>query len=485
MTSGERSSRKSNKGSRAARSRVTGATTATFERPQLIARTAARREQIMAQMRDQGGGVAVWFTSPEYPRNADAPFTFRSDSSFDYLTAFPEPEAALVMVAGRKSSRSILFCREKNEEREIWDGFRFGPDAAREAFGFDEAWPIESLDSRMPALLADQPALHYALGSDGAIDARVRGWLDTVRARVRSGVTAPVSAVDLRHRIDEMRLVKDDVEIAIMQRAADITAGAHRRAMQATRPGMHEYEVEAELLHEFHRNGSPAPAYGSIVAAGANACILHYRANDAMLRDGDLLLIDAGCEYLGYASDITRTFPVSGHFSGPQRDLYEIVLAAQAAATASVRPGKRFNAAHEAAVKVIARGLVDCGLLAGSVDGAIESGAYRRFYMHRTGHWLGRDVHDCGSYREPGRKMAPNAIEPPSRRLQPGMVVTIEPGIYVRAAPDIDARWHDIGIRIEDDAVVTDSGHHVLTRDAPKTIADIEALMRDGQRLAR
>jgi Xaa-Pro aminopeptidase len=437
----------------------------------------SRRLMLADLMRARGGGVAVIATAPEVIRNRDAHYPYRSDSYFHYLSGFPEPEAVVVIVADATSSRSILFCREKHEEREIWDGFRFGPDAAAERFGFDSAFAIDSIDAQMAHLLADQPALFYALAERPEIDARVQQWLGAVRAQARAGVNAPATAYDLNALLDEMRLIKDATEIDLMKRAARISAQAHVRAMQATAPGRREFEVEAELLHEFRRQGSQFPAYGSIVAGGRNACVLHYRDNADALRDGDLLLIDAGCELDGYASDITRTFPVNGRFSGPQRELYDIVLDSQAAAIAATRPGMRFIDPHDAAVRVLAQGMIDCGLISGSLDGAIESGSYRRFYMHRTGHWLGMDVHDCGGYREPGEGAQPGG-EKPWRVLRAGMVLTVEPGIYVRAAPDVPAAYHDIGIRIEDDALVTDRGCEIITGDVPKTAADIEALMR-------
>ena len=437
----------------------------------------SRRLKLAELMRARGGGVAVVATAPEVIRNRDAHYPYRSDSYFHYLSGFPEPEAMVVIVADATSSRSILFCREKHEEREIWDGFRFGPDAAAERFGFDGAFPIDSIDAQMAHLLADQPALFYAIAERPEIDARVQQWLSSVRAQARAGVNAPATAYDLHALLDEMRLIKDAAEIDLMKRAARISAQAHVRAMQATAPGRREFEIEAELLHEFRRQGSQFPAYGSIVAGGRNACVLHYRDNADALRDGDLLLIDAGCELDGYASDITRTFPVNGRFSGPQRELYNIVLDAQAAAIAATRPGMRFIDPHDAAVRVLAQGMIDCGLISGSLDGAIESGSYRRFYMHRTGHWLGMDVHDCGGYREPGEVAQPGS-EKPWRVLRAGMVLTVEPGLYVRAAADVPAAYHDIGIRIEDDALVTDSGCEIITGDVPKTAADIEALMR-------
>ncbi|MGE0875063.1 MAG: aminopeptidase P N-terminal domain-containing protein [Burkholderiales bacterium] len=427
---------------------------------------AARRQALAAAMHE---GVAIVATAPERVRNRDTHFLYRYDSYFYYLTGFAEPEAVLVIVAGREP-RTLLFCREKNAERETWDGFRHGPEAARELFGFDEAHPIGSLDAMMPGLLADQPALHTMVGMDAAWDARVMGWLNAVRAQSRAGIAAPDRLHDIRAVLDDMRLVKDEGELALMRRAAAISAAAHRRAMRATRAGRHEFEIEAELLHEFRRHGAQFPAYWPIVAGGANACVLHYVSNDAPLADGDLLLIDAGCELHGYASDITRTFPVSGRYSAAQKDVYEIVLAAQAAAIDRVRAGNHWNEPHDAAVKVLAQGMLDLGLLAGTLDEALEKESYRRFYMHRTGHWLGLDVHDAGEYKRGGAW----------RSLAAGMVLTVEPGMYIRAADDVPSALHDIGIRIEDDVVVRDGDCEVLTLETPKRIADIEDLMRDA-----
>lgn len=435
-----------------------------------------RRLRLAQLIRDRGGGVAVIPTAPEVIRNRDAHYPYRWDSYFYYLTGFTEPEAVLVMSVDSSGSESVLFCRDKNEEREIWDGYRFGPQLARERFGFDRALSIDKLDGELSTLLADRPAVFTAIGAGDDHDAKVARWLNAVRAQARSGVSAPGQVFEVRSLIDDMRLIKDQHEIAIMRRAAKISAAAHVRAMRASRPGRFEFEIEAELEHEFRMGGSKAPAYGSIVASGRHACVLHYRANDAQLTDGDLLLIDAGCELDGYASDITRTFPVSGRFTGAQRTLYDIVLEAQRAAIAATRPGLRFMDPHDAAVKVLAQGLIDCGLISGPLDSAIESGAYRRFYMHRTGHWLGMDVHDCGDYREPGE--AGTGTNKPWRILRPGMVLTEEPGLYVRAADDIPRHFHDIGIRIEDDAVVTETGCEILTADVPKAADEIEALMR-------
>lgn len=425
-----------------------------------------RRLKLAEQMQD---GVAVIPTAPERPRNRDSVYPYRFDSYFHYLTGFGEPEAVLVLVAGA-APKSILFCREKNAEREVWDGFRFGPEAAREIFGFDEAYPIAMLDERMTKLLADQPSLHFHHGADSAWDARAVGWLNAVRAEARNGIAAPSAIRDVRVLLDEMRLIKSPEEIATMRRAAEISAAAHRRAMQQVRPGRHEYEIEAELLHEFRRHGAQAPAYTSIVASGANACVLHYVDNRKALRDGDLLLIDAACELDGYAADITRTFPVSGRYSAAQKDVYEIVLAAQAAAIGAVRIDASLDEPHQAALKVLAQGMIDLGLCTGSVDGVLESGDYKRFYMHKTGHWLGMDVHDVGDYKRGGEW----------RKLEAGMVLTVEPGCYIRPGEGVPEPLWNIGIRIEDDVLVTDRGCEVLTLAAPKTIAEVEAVMAEA-----
>ena len=425
---------------------------------------ARRRSRLAAQMQS---GVAIIPTAPERVRNRDAHYPYRFDSYFYYLTGFREPEAVLVVVAGEQS-RSLLFCRDKDPEREVWDGFRYGPAAAKEIFGFDETHSITEMDALMPELLANQTAVFCHLGADSAWDTRMMGWINEVRNRVRSGVAAPHEIGDVHTLLDEMRIIKGAEELATMRRAAEISTGAHRRAMRVARPGGTEYEVEAELLHEFRRHGAQAPAYTSIVAAGANACVLHYVENAGTLADGELLLIDAGCELDGYASDITRTFPVNGRFSGPQKDVYELVLSAQAAAMASVSPGNTWNQPHEAAVRILAQGFIDLGLLSGSVEEAVETGAYKKFYMHRTGHWLGLDVHDAGDYKH-GNQW---------RALQPGMVLTVEPGCYIRPGEGVPEKFANIGVRIEDDVLVTESGHEVLTAAAPKTVADIENLMQ-------
>lgn len=423
-----------------------------------------RRAKLAASMRE---GVAIVSAAPERTRNRDSHYPYRYDSYLYYLTGFREPDAALVVIAG-KPVKSVLFCRDRDPEREIWDGLRYGPEAARAEFGFEEAHSIAKLDALMPDILADCGVLHCHLGADAAWDARVVGWINQVRGRARSGVAAPAEIRDVHALLDEMRLIKGPEEVAVMRRAAAITAGAHRRAMRAARPGRTEFEIEAELLHEFRRHGAQAPAYTPIVAGGERACILHYVQNDAKLKNGDLLLIDAGCEFDGYASDVTRTFPVNGKFGGPQREIYQLVLEAQTAAIAAVRPGNAWNAPHRAAVNVLARGLVDLKLLKGSPEEAVETEAYKKYYMHRTGHWLGLDVHDTGEYKRSGRW----------RALEPGMVLTVEPGCYIRAGAGVPARFSGIGVRIEDDVLVTQSGCEVLTRDAPKSISDIEQLMR-------
>ena len=439
---------------------------------------ADRRATLIAHMQAKGGGVAIIPTAPEVRRNSDADYPYRHDSYFYYLSGFTEPEAVVVLMVG-KTTQSILFCREKNMEREIWDGFRYGPEAARAAFGFDAAFPIAALDAEMPKLMADAPALYFALGSDARLDAQVQAWLQAVRMQARAGVSAPSTIHDVRVLLDEMRLFKDAEEQTLMRRAAAISGAAHARAMRVSRPGMTEYQIEAELLHEFRKNGSEFPAYTSIVATGANACVLHYRAGNAVLQDGDLVLIDAGCELGSYASDITRTYPANGVFSGPQKTMYEIVLAAQAAAIADMRPGKRFIDGHDAAVRVLTQGMLDTGLLdknkVGALDDVIANGGYRQFYMHRTGHWLGMDVHDVGDYRTEAAGQ-----EKAWRDLQPGMMLTVEPGIYVRPAPGVPEQYWNIGIRIEDDVLVTENGCEVISGSAPKTVAEIEAVMRQN-----
>ena len=425
----------------------------------------SRRARLQSLM---GSGLAVIPSAVEKLRNRDSHYPYRADSYFHYLCAFPEPEAVLLLVAGPEP-KSLLFCRDKDKDKETWDGFRWGPDAAREAFAFDEAHSITKLDEKLVELLANQPALWFSLGQDAAWDLRITKALNAVRAQGRDGKRAPGAIRDVRTAVDAMRLIKDEDEIALMRRAAGISARAHHRAMRATRPGRFEYEIEAELLHEFRASGCQAPAYTSIVAGGANACILHYVDNNRPLLAGELLLIDAGCELECYASDISRSFPVNGRFSGPQADIYDLVLDAQTAAIAAIRPGASFFDPHAAALKVLAQGMVDLKLLHGAVDGIIESEAYKRFYMHRTSHWLGLDVHDAGEYKDGAQW----------RILEAGMMLTVEPGCYISAADDVPAAFHDIGVRIEDDALVTAGGCEIITHEAVKTIADIEAMMAE------
>jgi Xaa-Pro aminopeptidase len=431
-----------------------------------------RRSALLRQMRTQvGGGLALVPTAPELARNRDSLFPFRHDSYFHYVCGFPEPDAVVALVAGKDGpagDRHILFCREKNEERELWDGFRYGPDAAREIFGFDEAHPVADLDKRLPDLAADQPALYTPLGLFAPWDRKVTDLLNEVRNRVRAGVAAPEEIVDVRQALDVLRLVKDEHELKLMRHAAGISAGAHRRAMEHTRVGWFEYQVEAELTHEFLRLGAQAVAYPSIVAGGPNACVLHYRDNNRQLQDGEVLLIDAGCEYHSYASDITRTFPVNGKFTGPQKAVYELVLAAQQACIEALKPGVDFHDYHKVAERVLAQGYIDLGLCAGTLDEVLEKGGYKQFYMHRAGHWLGLDVHDAGLYKVKGA----------SQKLVPGMVLTVEPGTYIRPADNVPERFWDIGVRIEDDVVVTATGIENLSAAAPKSVADVEAACR-------
>ncbi len=426
---------------------------------------AARRARLLESL---SSGLAIIPTAPERHRNGDASYPYRFDSHFYYLTGFNEPEAILVLDA--TAGRSILFCREKNQEREIWDGFRYGPDQAREHFGFDEAYPLSQLETVMPTLLAGQSALHYAFGCDNLFDQKIFGWLQQVRQQVRVGLKAPDVIQDIRHTLSENRLIKDASEIALMREAGRISGVAHERAMRMTRPEMYEYQIEAEILHTFASNGARYPAYESIVAGGANACVLHYVSNRGRLKDGDLLLIDAGCEFEGYAGDITRTFPVNGRFTPAQRAVYDIVLEAELAGIAAVQPGAAWNAPADAALRVLVQGLVDLKLLTGSVDGNIESESYRQFYMHRIGHWLGLDVHDVGDYK----------IEGQWRPFVPGMVTTIEPGLYIRPADNVPAEFSNIGIRIEDDVLVCADGHEVLSHLAPKTPEALEAMIGKG-----
>jgi Xaa-Pro aminopeptidase len=453
-----------------------------------------RRARVAAQLGKDG--IAVIPTAPERPRNRDSDYIYRHDSYFYYLTGFGEPNAWLVITGDGKST---LFCAPKDLEREIWDGYRLGPEAAPAALGVDVAHSVAELDAQLPKLLENRDAVWYPFAIHEGLETRVTSWLNQVRARVRYGALCPEQQRDLCAILDEMRLVKDAHEQDTMRRAAQISARGHVRAMKLAarmlREGkdVREYHLDAELLHEFRAGGSQYSAYGSIVAAGANACVLHYRSDAAPVKAGELVLIDAGCELDGYASDITRTFPANGRYSGPQRALYELVLASQQAAVDATKPGARFTDPHDATVKVLSQGMLDIGLLdknkVGSVQDVLDNRSYFRFYMHRTGHWLGMDVHDCGSYVEPSevgevseRKdpLSGEVIKNrPSRLLKPGMVLTIEPGLYVRPAEDVPAQFHNIGIRIEDDAIVNRQGCELISRGVPVKPDDIEALMRD------
>ena len=433
--------------------------------------------------------IAILPSAPIRIRNRDVEYPYRQDSDFLYLSGFPEPEAVAVLVPGRAHGEYLLFCREKNPEKETWEGRRAGLEGARELYGADDAFPIEDIDEILPGLLENRAKVFYSMGRNPDFDAHLMAWINEVRSKernaamrlsktqgqinegrskARNGVHAPGEFVDLNHMLHEMRLIKGADEIKLMKRAAKISAQAHRRAMQACKPGRMEYEVEAELLYEFRKGGSLFPAYPSIVGGGANSCILHYNDNNAELQDGDMLLIDAGAEFDSYAADITRSFPVNGKFSPEQRDVYQIVLAAQRAAIEQVRPGRHWNEPHDAAVRILTDGLIQLKLLKGSVDGHIENGGYKRFYMHRTGHWLGMDVHDVGDYK----------VHDQWRQLEPGMVLTVEPGLYIGATDGVPKGLRNIGIRIEDDVLVTRDGHDVLSKDAPKEIGEIEALMR-------
>ena len=428
-----------------------------------------RRQALLTSM---GEGMAIIPTANEVIRNRDSHYPYRFDSHFYYLTGFKEPESILILIAG-KESKSILFCRDKDMEREIWDGFRFGPAAAKEQYGFDETYSIAQLDDILPKLMGNQAKLFYSLGADCHWDLKVTGWLNKVKDLARTGVSAPESIVDVRQLIDVQRLVKTPYEIDLMRRSANIAAGAHNRAMRFVKSNQKEYatkenEVEAEFLHEFYRSGAQSPAYTSIVAGGANACTLHYNANNCVLNAGDLLLIDAGCELDGYASDITRTFPVNGKFSPVQKDLYELVLNAQLAAIDAAQSKNHWNAPHEAALEVLVQGFIDFKLCKGTKDEVLENGSYRQFYMHRTGHWLGLDVHDAGEYKDKAGNWA---------LLEEGNTLTVEPGCYVRPADNVPAHFWNIGIRIEDDVLITKAGNEVLTKNAVKSVAEIESLM--------
>lgn len=426
---------------------------------------ARRRRQLMRMAGDDA--ILILPAAAERVRSRDTHYPYRQDSDFWYLAGFPEPEAVLVLVPGRAHGESLLFCRERDPEREGWDGPRIGPEGAVETLGFDDAFPITDLDDILPGLLEGRSRVYYHFGRDQEFDLKLIGWLNRVRAQVRHGAQPPHEFLELGHLLDEMRLFKDRDELRLMRRASEITMQAHAAAMRVVRPGMHEYELQAEIERVFRAHDA-WPAYGSIVGAGANACVLHHVANNGPVHDGDLVLVDAGAEYRGYASDITRTFPANGRFSREQRLLHDLVGDAQAAALEQARPGVPYEAGHEAAVATLTEGLLKLGLLKGKLEKHLSEGTYKRYYRHKTGHWIGLDVHDVGEYRLDGE----------SRLLEPGMVFTIEPGLYI--APDdtrVAAKWRGIGIRTEDDVVITRDGHKVLTGGLARSADEIEAFM--------
>jgi Xaa-Pro aminopeptidase len=425
-----------------------------------------RRKKLMDLMGNES--IAIIPTASVYTRNRDVEFPFRPDSDFFYLTAYTEPEAVAILIPDRDHGEYILFCRENDPVMETWNGRRSGIEGAIEHFGADDAFPISDLDEILPGLLENRERIYYTMGNNVAFDQRVLGWVNQVRQRARTGISAPDEFISLNHFVHEMRLYKSRNEIAAMRKAARISAQAHKRAMQVCRPGMMEYQIEAELKYIFMQHGAREPAYPPIVGSGANSCILHYTENNQMLNDGDVLLIDAGSEYNHYASDISRTFPVNGKFSRTQREVYNIVLEAQLAAISRIKPGNHWDEPHNAAIEVLTAGMSELGILKGRVKDLIKDQSYTKYYMHRTGHWLGMDVHDVGDYK----------IEGEWRTFEPGMVLTVEPGIYLPAgSKGLARKWWNIGIRIEDDVLVTTAGNEVLSKDAPKTINEIEALM--------
>lgn len=427
---------------------------------------AKRRKELMKQIGPTG--IVILPSAREVHRNGDALYAYRQNSDFYYLTGFEEPESVLVLAPKRKEGEFILFNRVRDRNHEIWDGPRAGQEGAVKTFQADQAFPFSELTTMLPDLLVGRETIHYPLGINRQFDKLLMQAMNHVRAKIRGGMQSPSTFVDIAPSLHEMRLFKSDAEIDVMQTAIDITNKAHVRAMKMCKPGMNEYQLEAELMYEFQRHGARYPAYNCIVGAGRNSCILHYINNNQKMADGDLVLIDAGAEYQNYAADITRTFPVNGKFSGEQRAIYELVLDSQLAAIKSVKPGALWTTAQTIIVKIITQGLIDLGILKGKLEDLIEKQAYFPFYMHRSGHWLGLDVHDVGRYR----------IDNKWRTLQPGMMFTVEPGIYISAdIPGVHKRWHNIGVRIEDNVLVTDKGHNVLSQKIPKTVAEIQAMM--------
>jgi Xaa-Pro aminopeptidase len=440
-----------------------------------------RRKTLAKQIAAEGGGVAIIRSTGEILRNGDSTFQHRFDSSFYYLTGFTEPEAVMALRVQKNGSfQATLFCRPKDPVMEIWNGFRYGPDAAKTQFGFDAAFDLTELDTQMPELLKNTPAVYFPFGAAG-MESKVEAWIKGTRDLTHRGIVSISAQRDLNSLVDDMRLFKDAAELDVMRRAAKISAEAHTRLMRAAQPGLAEYELEAELLYAFRKGGAQAPAYTSIVATGANACILHYEAGATRLQDGDMVLVDAGCELDGYASDITRSFPANGKFSAAQKSLYSLVLEAEQEAIAQCKSGRRVRDMHHASLKVLVEGMLHFKLLdankVGNAQDAIANMSYRQFYMHGIGHWLGLDVHDVGSYTEPGTDAGADC-KFPERILKPGMVTTVEPGIYVRPAEGVPEAFWNIGIRIEDDVLITKSAPEVLTVDTPKSIKAIEGLMK-------
>lgn len=427
---------------------------------------ALRRSALAENMGENA--IAILPSSKLLTRNNDAEYPFRQDSDFYYLTGFNEPEAVLALIPGREHGEAVLFCRERDPAKEMWDGKILGPDGAIQKLGVDDAFPVTDIDEILPGLIEGRDKVFYALGRDPQFDARIMEWVNVIRSKVRSGAHPPGEFVALEYPLHELRLFKSKAEQKLMQRAGEISAQAHINAMKASKPGLYEYSLEAELLYHFVREGARFPAYSTIVGAGDNACILHYIENNEKLKDGDLVLIDAGCELDCYASDITRTFPVNGKFTEAQAEIYQIVLDAQIAAIEATKPGNHWNHPHEAAVDVIVDGLIELGVLKGTREEVLETESYKQFYMHRTGHWLGLDVHDVGEYKTGGEW----------RVLEPGMALTVEPGIYIaRGSKGVAKKYQGIGVRIEDDVVVTKSGNKVMTESVPKSISEIETLM--------
>tara|TARA_B110000459_G_scaffold40444_1_gene43730 strand:- start:958 stop:2262 length:1305 start_codon:yes stop_codon:yes gene_type:complete len=398
-------------------------------------------------------------------RISDTEYSYRQDSNFYYLSGYEEPESLILIRPNQDKERFIIFCRDRDPLREQWDGFRTGQEGVIQDYGADAAYSINSIDEIMPKLLEGAKNIYFSMSAPCGVDAKISSWVEDIRKNTRSGAEPPQNLLSLDSILHEMRLIKESDEMDLMKQAANITTEAHIRAMQSVRPGMYEYQLEAEYLYAFNKNGARSPAYNSIVGGGNNSCILHYVENNAELKDGDLVLVDAGCEYQYYASDVTRTFPVNGKFSPEQREIYSIVLEAHKQSMEQAKPGNKWNLMHEKSVEVIVEGLLSIGLLQGSRDEIIDKGEYTKFYMHRIGHWLGMDVHDVGSYKQDGDW----------RPLEEGMVMTVEPGIYILDSMEgVDDKWKGIGVRIEDDIAITESGFEILTPDVPRTIEEVE-----------